>query len=57
MAKKSFEKKEAQLIKLDTLSQLACYKNLADFREKQADLYKLKFRISFVFVIVEAIVI
>ena len=33
------------------------YKELAEYWEKQADLYKLKFRVSFVFVILEALVI
>lgn len=65
MAKKSFEKKAdyAQAAALygikrfNEWSNIQVYKQLAEYWEKQADLYKLKFRISFVFVILEAIVI
>ena len=53
MAKKSFEKKAERIVELPS----KVYEQLAAHREKEADLYKLKFRISFVFVILEAIVI
>jgi len=58
MAKKSFEKKAAYKaanygVELPT----KVYEKLADYREKQADMYKLKFRVAFWFVILEAIVI
>ena len=53
MAKKSFEKKAERIVELPS----KLYEQLAAHREKEADLYKLKFRISFVFVILEALVI
>ena len=69
MAKKAFEKREAQqgasytaaalywMKKFNEWSSIQVYKELVQYREKQADLYKLKFRVSFVFVILEALVI
>lgn len=67
MAKKSFEKKasyEAAALywikrfgEWVTSKTIEVYKQLAEYWEKQADLYKLKFIISFVFVLLEAIVI
>ena len=53
MAKKSFEKKAERIVELPS----KVYEQLAEYWEKQADLYKLKFRISFVFVLLEALVI
>lgn len=69
MAKKAFEKREAQqgvsytaaalywMKKFNEWGSIQVYKELVQYREKQADLYKLKFRASFVFAILEALVI
>lgn len=57
MAKKAFEKREAQLHKFDAFSELNVYKELADFREKKYDMERMKHIITFVFVILEALVI
>lgn len=57
MAKKAFEKKEALLFENNTLRQLDLQKHLAEYWQREADMNRLKFQVTFVFVILEALVI
>ncbi|MBO7443279.1 MAG: hypothetical protein J6T10_15240 [Methanobrevibacter sp.] len=53
MAKKAFEKRERNL----NTNQIEVYRELAEFREKRYDMERMKHIITFVFVILEALVI
>ena len=53
MAKKSFEKRERN----QNSDQVQIYRDLADYREKRYEMERTKHIITFVFVILEALVI